>query len=132
MEFMWFRHLPLGAPYWDQNAKGAIFGLTRGTTTNHIIRATLESLAYQSYDLIEAMQQDTGITITALQVDGGACRNNYLMQFQSDLLQTKIVRPVNFETTALGAAMLAGLATDIFADKNDLTEKYKIDQNEPI
>ena len=93
-----------------------MFGLT-GTTTNHIIRATLESLAYQSYDLIEAMQQDTGLTINSLQVDGGACRNNYLMQFQSDLLQTRIVRPVNFETTATGAAMLAGLATDIFANK---------------
>ncbi|MGI6608386.1 MAG: glycerol kinase GlpK [Erysipelotrichaceae bacterium] len=117
----------LGAPYWDQNVKGAIFGLTRGTTTNHIIRATLEALAYQSYDLIEAMQQDTDITITALQVDGGACRNNYLMQFQSDLLQTKIVRPVNFETTALGAAMLAGLAIGIFADKNDLIDKYEVD-----
>ncbi len=118
----------LGAPYWDQNAKGAIFGLTRGTTTNHLIRATLESLAYQTYDLIEAMQQDTDITITALQVDGGACRNNYLMQFQSDLLQTRIVRPENFETTALGAAMLAGLATNIFADKNDLIDKYKVEQ----
>ncbi|NLZ75128.1 MAG: glycerol kinase GlpK [Erysipelotrichia bacterium] len=118
----------LGAPYWDQNAKGAIFGLTRGTTTNHIIRATLESLAYQTYDLIEAMQQDTDLTIAALQVDGGACRNNYLMQFQSDLLQTKIVRPENFETTALGAAMLAGLATGIFVDKNDLIDKYKVEQ----
>ncbi len=118
----------LGAPYWDKNAKGAIFGLTRGTTTKHIIKATLESLAYQTYDLIEAMQQDTDITITALQVDGGACRNNYLMQFQSDLLQTRIVRPVNFETTALGAAMLAGLATGIFADKNDLIDKYKVEQ----
>lgn len=123
----------LGAPYWDQNAKGAIFGLTRGTTTNHLIRATLESLAYQSYDLIEAMQQDTDITLAALQVDGGACRNNYLMQFQSDLLQSRIVRPVNFETTALGAAMLAGLATGIFTDKNDLIDKYVVEKKfEPL
>lgn len=116
----------LGAPYWDQNARGAIFGLTRGTTTAHLIRATLESLAYQSYDVIEAMENDTGMLISTLQVDGGACLNDYLMQFQSDLLQTSILRPVNFETTALGAAMLAGIAVGIFSDKKELRSKYEV------
>lgn len=118
----------LGAPYWNQNVRGAIFGLTRGTTTAHLIKSTLESLAYQSYDVIEAMQNDTQMKIKTLQVDGGACRNDYLMQFQSDLLQTTIVRPKNFETTALGAAMLAGLAMGIFKDKNDLKNKYYVDK----
>jgi len=118
----------LGAPYWVQDARGAVFGLTRGTTTNHLIRATLESLAYQSYDVIEAMQNDTGLPIQALKVDGGACRNDYLMQFQSDILQTNIVRPVNFETTATGAAMMAGLATGIFKSKEELTSKHVVDK----
>ncbi|MDO4378620.1 MAG: glycerol kinase GlpK [Erysipelotrichia bacterium] len=118
----------LGAPYWNQNVRGAIFGLTRGTSTNHLIRATLESLAYQTYDVIEAMQNDTKLDIKTLQVDGGACRNNYLMQFQADLLQTEILRPVNFETTALGAAMLAGLAVGIFKDKNELKNKYAVER----
>ena len=118
----------MGAPYWQQNVRGAIFGLTRGTTTDHLVRATLESLAYQSYDVIEAMQNDTGLPLKALQVDGGACRNNYLMQFQADLLQSEIVRPVNFETTALGAAMLAALAVGIFKDKNQLRDKYSVER----
>jgi glycerol kinase len=123
----------LGAPYWDQHARGAIFGLTRGTTTAHLIRATLESLAYQTYDVIEAMENDTGMLISTLQVDGGACKNDYLMQFQSDLLQTGIVRPVNFETTALGAAMLAGLATGVFSDKNELRSNYEVERYfEPV
>lgn len=118
----------LGAPYWSQNSRGAIFGLTRGTTTNHIIRATLESLAYQSYDVIEAMQKDTNTKITSLQVDGGASNNDYLMQFQADILQTEIARPSNFETTALGAAMLAGLSSGLFKDKKDLLSKKEIDK----
>ncbi|MBQ6655371.1 MAG: glycerol kinase GlpK [Erysipelotrichaceae bacterium] len=123
----------LGAPYWDQHARGAIFGLTRGTTTAHLIRATLESLAYQSYDVIEAMENDTGMLISTLQVDGGACLNDYLMQFQSDLLQTSILRPVNFETTALGAAMLAGLAVGLFSDKNELRKHYEVERYfEPV
>ncbi len=114
----------LGAPYWDQEAKGAVFGLTRGTTTKHLVRATLESLAYQTYDVIEALEQDTGMRLKGLQVDGGACRNNYLMQFQADILQTDIIRPVNFETTALGACMLAGLAVNIFSSEKELKKKY--------
>ena len=118
----------LGAPYWDKNAKGAIFGLTRGTTNNHLIRATLESLAYQTYDVIDALEHDTGLTLHGLKVDGGACRNNYLMQFQSDILQTTINRPVNFETTAAGAAMFAGLSCGIFRDAEDLRKLYGIDK----
>lgn len=118
----------LGAPYWDKHAKGAIFGLTRGTTNEHLVRATLESLAYQTYDVIEALINDTGMRLKSLQVDGGACRNNYLMQFQSDILQTKIVRPVNFETTALGACMLAGLAIGLFNSYDELREKYHVDR----
>ncbi len=118
----------LGAPYWRQEARGAMFGLTRGTTTDHIIKATLESLAYQTSDVIEAMIADTGLPITALQVDGGACRNDYLMQFQADILQTTILRPVNFETTALGAAMMAGLAVGLFDSKHSLKDKYLVER----
>lgn len=118
----------LGAPYWKQDARGAIFGLTRGTTTQHLVKATLESLAYQSYDVIEAMQKDTGLPLKALKVDGGACRNDYLMQFQADIIQSDIVRPVNFETTALGAAMLAGLAVGMFENKQQLKEKYLVER----
>jgi len=118
----------LGAPYWNQSARGAIFGLTRGTTTNHLVRSTLESLAYQSFDIIEAMEKDTGLPIKSLKVDGGACRNDYLMQFQSDLIRTEIARPYNFETTALGAAMLAGLAVKMFENKEQLKDKYIIEK----
>ena len=118
----------LGAPYWDQNARGAIFGLTRGTTREHLIRATLESLAYQTYDVIEALENDTNISVKGLQVDGGACRNNYLMQFQSDILHAEIIRPVNFETTALGACMLAGLATGAFKSQEELKMMYNVDR----
>jgi len=101
----------LGAPYWNMNARGGIFGLTQGVTEKHLIRATLESLAYQTRDIIEAMQNDTGIRIKSLKVDGGACANNYLMQFQSDILNTPVSRPAMIESTALGAACLAGLAS---------------------
>lgn len=101
----------LGAPYWDMYARGAIFGLTRGTSKEHIIRATLEALAYQTRDVLRAMEDDSGIRLQALRVDGGAVANNLLMQFQSDILGVKVERPAVTETTALGAAFLAGLAT---------------------
>ena len=123
----------LGAPYWDQNARGAIFGLTRGTTRSHLIRATLESLAYQTFDVIEALENDTNITLKGLQVDGGACRNNLLMQFQADILHAEIIRPVNFETTALGACMLAGLAVGAFKSQDELRMMYNVDRRfEPM
>lgn len=105
----------LGAPYWDMEARGAIFGLSRGTGKSHLIRATLESLAYQTRDVLSAMEQDSGISLSALRVDGGACANNLLMQFQSDILGVKVERPQVIETTALGAAYLAGLATGFYA-----------------
>lgn len=100
----------LGAPYWDPYARGAIFGLTRGANRNHIIRATLESIAYQTRDVLDAMQADSGERLKALRVDGGAVANNFLMQFQSDILGTPVERPEVRESTALGAAYLAGLA----------------------
>ncbi len=108
----------LGAPYWDADARGAILGLTRGTTRAHIVRAALESLAYQVYDLVEAMQADAGMPLSVLNVDGGASANDFLMQFQSDVLRTLLRRPDNIETTALGAAYLAGLTTG-FWDSTD-------------
>ena len=117
----------LGAPYWDMYARGAIFGLTRGTTKEHLIRATLESLAYQSRDVLDAMEADAGKEIPTLRVDGGASANQLLMQFQSDLLNTPVERPVIRETTALGAAYLAGLATN-FWTQQDLDEKWQLDQ----
>lgn len=107
----------LGAPYWNASAQGAIFGLTRGTTQEHIIRATLESLAFQTYDVIEAMRQDSHLTIHSLQVDGGAAANSFLLQFQADLLQCEVRRSFISETTALGAAYLAGLAVGYWHDK---------------
>ncbi len=118
----------LGAPYWNDKCKGAIFGLTRGTTKEHLIRATLESLAYQTKDIIDAMEKDSGIQLTKLKVDGGAVKNNFLMQFQSDILGVDVERPVLNETTALGAAYLAGLATGFFKDKDDILKHYQIDR----
>ena len=118
----------LGAPYWDSDARGAIFGLTRGTTQDHIIRATLESLAYQTNDVLKAMENDTGVSIGVLKVDGGASRNNFLMQFQSDLLQAKIRRSQISETTALGAAFLAGIATNIWKDTDEISQKWQDDR----
>ena len=103
----------LGAPYWDAYARGAILGLTRGTTREHIVRATVESLAYETYDVLKAMESDSGISLKQLRVDGGASANNFLMQFQADLLSGEIIRPVVTETTALGAAYLAGLAVPV-------------------
>ncbi len=104
----------LGAPYWDMDARGAIYGLTQGTNTKHIIKATLESIAYQSMDLIQAMQEDSGIKLKTLKVDGGASANNYLMQFQSDILNTKVERAKIIESTALGAAYLAGIGIGLW------------------
>ena len=110
----------LGAPYWKPDVRGAIFGLTRGTTQEHIIRATLESLAYQSMDVLRAMEEDLGIRIDSLKADGGASRNGFLMQFQSDLLDVEVVCPDVAETTALGAAALAGLAVGFWKDQDEI------------
>lgn len=118
----------LGAPYWDMYARGGIFGLTRGTKREHLVRATLESLAYQSKDVIEAMKDDTGIGLANLKVDGGACANNFLMQFQADMLDTKIYRPKSLETTALGAAYFAGLAVGLWKDLDEIYDDVKIDR----
>ena len=110
----------LGAPYWDMYARGAIVGITRGTTQNHIIRAAEESIAYQSADLVAAMEKDTGVPITSLKVDGGASRDQFLMQFQADILNKTVLRPAIRETTALGAAYLAGLATGVWKDRDEI------------
>ena len=110
----------LGAPYWDMYARGAIVGITRGTTQNHIIRTAEESIAYQSYDLVHAMELDVGQPITALKVDGGASRDQFLMQFQADILNKTVLRPAIRETTALGAAYLAGLATGVWKDRGEI------------
>ena len=117
----------LGAPYWDQNARGAIYGLTRGTTRDHIIRAALEGIAYQTRDVLNVMEADSKIKLKSLRVDGGACSNNFLMQFQADILGTPVDRPKVTETTALGAAYLAGLAVG-FYKKADLTKNWQIDR----
>lgn len=116
----------MGAPYWDQYARGTIVGLTRGAGRDHLIRATVESLAYQVSDLLEAMQKDSGITLKELKVDGGASANNFLMQFQADILGTGIARPQCIETTALGAAYLAGLAVGYWKDKEDIIQNWQI------
>lgn len=118
----------LGAPYWDMYARGAIVGMTRGTNKNHIIRATLESLAYQTRDVLEAMQEDSGLKLQRLKVDGGATVNNFLMQFQADLLGTEVVKPKVTETTALGAAFLAGLAVGFWENKEVLKEQFAIEK----
>ncbi len=115
----------LGAPYWNQHARGTIVGITRGTTNCHIARAALESIAFQTMDLLKAMEADSGISIKELRVDGGATANNLLMQFQSDLLQTKVIRPTTIETTALGAAYLAGLAVGYWWDTNEIQELWQ-------
>ncbi len=118
----------LGAPYWNQHARGTIVGITRGTTSAHIARAALESIGFQSYDLLKAMEADAGIPITELRVDGGATHNNLLMQFQSDIVNTKVTRPTMVETTASGAAYLAGLAVGFWKDIEELKSQWKIDQ----
>ena len=118
----------LGAPHWDMYARGAILGMTRGTNRNHIIRAALESIAFQSDDVLRAMQADTGLDIPVLKVDGGASANNLLMQFQSDISGVTVNRPMVRETTALGAAMLAGLAVGFWESTADLEEKWELDK----
>lgn len=118
----------LGTPYWDSEVRGAIFGLTRGTEKEHFIRATLESLAYQTRDVIEAMVADSGIDVKALRVDGGAVANNFLMQFQSDIMNVPVDRPEIQETTALGAAYLAGLAVGFWDNKEEIAEQWHIDR----
>ncbi|MBM7573543.1 glycerol kinase GlpK [Aquibacillus albus] len=118
----------LGTPYWDSDARGAMFGLTRATQKEHVIRATLEALAYQTKDVVDAMVQDSSIDLKALRVDGGAVKNNFLMQFQSDMLEVPVERPVVNETTALGAAYLAGLAVGFWESKDQIRKQWKIDQ----
>ena len=115
----------LGAPHWNQHARGSIFGLTRGTTSAHIARASLESIAYQTYDVLKAMESDAGISITELRVDGGATQNNLLMQFQSDILQVAVVRPNVYETTALGAAYLAGIGVGYWDSVHTVQQQWK-------
>ncbi len=110
----------LGAPYWDMYARGSILGITRGVNRDHIVRAALESIAYQTMDVIEAMKQDSGIPLKALKADGGACANNFLMQFQADILGVPVIRPQNIEVTAQGAAFLAGLGAGVWKDKDAL------------
>ena len=116
----------LGAPYWNPYARGTIVGLTRGSSKEHFIRAAVESLAYQSYDLIEAMQQVSGIRLRELKVDGGASANQFLLQFQADLVNTRVARPECIETTALGVAYLAGLATGYWKDREEIQKNWKV------
>lgn len=116
----------LGAPYWNQYARGSVFGITRGCQKEHFIRATLESIAYQTYDVIKAMEEDAGVKLANLKVDGGASANNFLMQFQSDILDATVDRPNCIETTALGAAYLAGLATGYFVDKEEIKRNWQL------
>ncbi len=116
----------LGAPHWDQYARGAIVGLTRGVNRNHIVRATLESLAYQVTDVLKAMEEDSGIKLAALAVDGGACANDFLMQFQADIINTVVARPKFIETTAMGAAYLAGLAVGYWQSKDEIKANHII------
>jgi len=116
----------MGAPYWNQYARGTVVGLTRGCTKEHFIRATLESIAYQTADVLRAMEQDSGLDLTSLKVDGGASANDFLMQFQSDIVDAKVLRPRCIETTALGAAYLAGLATGYWKDKDEIRENWQM------
>ena len=118
----------IGAPYWNQRARGTIVGITRGFGRAHLVRATLESLAYQTYDIVRAMEQDSGIPIRALRVDGGACANDFLMQFQSDIISSTVLRPSCIETTALGAAYLAGLAVGYWESLDDIRTNWAVDK----
>jgi glycerol kinase len=119
----------LGTPYWDSDVRGCVFGLTRGTEKEHFVRATIESLAYQTKDVLSAMEADSEISIKKLRVDGGACVNNFLLQFQSDILKTEVERPECIETTALGAAYLAGLAVGFWQDKNEIAEQWAVERS---
>ncbi|HSH26127.1 MAG TPA: glycerol kinase GlpK, partial [Massilibacterium sp.] len=118
----------LGTPYWNPNVRGAVFGLTRGTQKEHFIRATLESLAYQTKDVLDAMIADSNIQLKKLRVDGGVVKNHFLMQFQADMLHVPVERPSINETTALGAAYLAGLAVKFWSSKEEISEQWKIDK----
>jgi glycerol kinase len=118
----------LGAPYWDQYARGTMMGITRGTTAGHIARAALEGIAFQVADVLEVMKQDSGVAMAELRVDGGASANDALMQFQADILQVPVVRPKVIETTALGAAYLAGLATGFWKNHQDVTRAWQTDR----
>ena len=118
----------LGAPHWDQYARGTIVGLTRGTNKNHIIRATLESIALQVCDVIDAMRADAGIDLKSLKVDGGASANNFLMQFQADMINAPVKRPQCVETTAMGAAYLAGMAVGYWKDQEEVKANWSIDR----
>ena len=118
----------LGTPYWDSEVRGSIFGLTRGSSRSHLIRATLESVAYQTKDVLDVMERDSGIELKTLRVDGGMVRNNFLMQFQSDILGVRVERPVVQETTALGAAYLAGLAVGFWKDEDDIATNWQLDR----
>jgi glycerol kinase len=117
----------LGTPYWDSDVRGSVFGLTRGTTKEHFIRATLESLAYQTKDVLTSMEADSNISLKALRVDGGAVANNFLMQFQSDMLNVPVERPGILETTALGAAYLAGLAVGYWESQEEIAKQWNIE-----
>ena len=119
----------LGAPWWDQYAKGGIHGITRGTTAAHIARAALEGIAFQTMDIVGAMERDAGISLAELKVDGGASRNNLMMQFQSDILGTKVIRPVVTETTALGAAYLAGLGTGFWSSLDEIKGQWQAERS---
>lgn len=119
----------LGAPYWDQYARGAIIGLTRGVNNKHIVRATLESIAYQAHDIVRAMESDSGLNLRSLKVDGGASANNFIMQFQADILDTTVLRPRCIETTALGAAYLAGLAVGYYKSKEEIRENWHLSRS---
>lgn len=118
----------LGTPYWDSDVRGAVFGLTRGTSKEHFVRATLESLAYQTKDVLSAMEADSGIELKTLRVDGGAVKNNFLMSFQSDILNVPVERPIINETTALGAAYLAGLAVSFWKDQEEIAKQWAIER----
>lgn len=118
----------MGAPHWDQYARGTIVGITRGVNKYHIIRATLESLAYQVNDVLDAMKADSGISLAALKVDGGASANDFLMQTQADIIDAPVNRPQCVETTAMGAAYLAGLAVGYWANKEDVIKNWAIDK----
>ncbi len=119
----------LGAPYWDQYARGTIVGITRGCNRDHIIRATLEAIAYQTYDVLKAMEGDSGVLLKALKVDGGACANRFLLQFQADILNTTVLKPECIETTALGAAYLAGLAVGFWKSKEEIRQNWALSES---
>ena len=135
--FQWCYIVPafagMGAPYWNPYARGTIVGLTRGCKKEHFIRATLESIAYQAKDVIHAMEEDAGVTLNGLRVDGGASANNMLVQFQADIIDAAVLRPECIETTALGAAYLAGLAAGYWKDRDEIRENWQLGRRfEPV